>query len=437
MAAAKPNGSHRAHRARTDPFRAFRSWNYRAYAAGFLFGSTGLQMLATAVQWDLWERTQDPLWLGYSGLARALPVMLLALPAGHRADVVDRRSMLIVTQVLFAAAGLIFALSAIFETPPWCLLALLVLTGMIRAFAGPTRASLLPLLVSRSQFENAVTWSSGIFHTAAVVGPMVASLLIAWVGGPTIVYLATAVCCGIFALSGIPLRPRAAPRAPAGISLKAMFSGLGYIVREKTILGALTLDLLAVLLGGATALLPIFAEEILDAGPIAFGALRAATPLGAILMALLLTLRPRLTPAGPLLFASVFVYGLCMIGFGLSTNLILSMVILVVSGAADNISVVVRHVLVQTRTPNHIRGRVSAVNGVFIECSNELGAFESGLVARLFSPVVAVVSGGIGTLFVVAITARAFPALRRLQDLREVTPLVESETTPVGSATAR
>ncbi|MBM4113751.1 MAG: MFS transporter [Phycisphaerae bacterium] len=216
-----------------------------------------------------------------------------------------------------------------------------------------------------------------------------------------------------------------------------MMSGLGHIVREKTILGALTLDALAVLFGGATALLPIFADEILKAGPIAFGALRAATPVGAILMTIVLTMRPRISPAGPLLFASVAAYGLCMIGFGFSTNLALSLLLLVASGAADNVSVVVRHVLVQTRTPNHIRGRVSAVNGVFIECSNELGAFESGLVARLFTPVISVVSGGIGTLIVVAITARSFPALRRLREIREITPPLESETTPIAGTTAR
>ncbi|MBM4113901.1 MAG: MFS transporter, partial [Phycisphaerae bacterium] len=189
-------------RLKADPLRAFRSANYRAYALGFLCGSTGLQMLATAVQWDLWERTHDALWLGYSGLARAIPVMLLALPAGHRADVVDRRSMLIVTQALFAIAALVFALVSFLDAPPWMLLALLVLTGVIRAFAGPSRSSLLPLLVPRSRFENAVTWSSGIFHFAAVVGPLIASLLISMLGGSTIVYLATAVGCGAFALSG-------------------------------------------------------------------------------------------------------------------------------------------------------------------------------------------------------------------------------------------
>jgi len=422
---------------RRDSLRAFRSANYRAFAAGFASGGLGLQMLATAVQWELWERTQDPLWLGYSGLARALPVLLLSLPAGHAADMVDRRRMLVATQALFALTALAFAASSWLHAPAWWLLVLLVLSGVVRAFAGPTRASLLPLLVPRSRFENAVTWNSAIFHTAAVVGPIAASILLTMAGGAVLVYLITAVLCAVFAVAAMRLRPRASSKAPASLTLRSMLGGMGHIVREKTLFGAITLDLLAVLLGGATALLPIFADEILHAGPIAYGALRAAPAVGAVLMAFVLAARPTLAPAGPILLVSVAVYGLCMIGFGLSTSITLSLVLLAASGAADNVSVVIRHVLVQTRTPNQIRGRVSAVNTVFIECSNELGAFESGLVARLFTPVVSVVSGGIGTILVVGFVARAFPALRRLRDLREITPPIESETTPVGGTTSR
>lgn len=420
-----------------DPIRALRNPNYRMFAGGFVFGSTGLQMLATAVQWDLWERTHDVLWLGWSGLARAAPVLLLALPAGHLADIMSRRVVVAITQSLFALTALAFALSAHFEGPSWLLLALLFVSGVVRAFNGPSRASLLPLLVPRSRFENAVTWNGVIFQGAALVGPIAATSMIAHVGGTASVYGTCAVMCAVFAVAVAFTRPRSAPRSKATLSMRSMVAGMDFIVREKTIFGAITLDMLAVLFGGATALLPYFATEVLHTDAQGFGLLRAAPNVGAIIIALALTAKPRLTPAGPLLLLSVALFGVCMIGFGLSTSFLLSIALLTASGAFDNVSVIIRNVLVQARTPNHVRGRVSAVNTVFIECSNELGAFESGAVAKIFSPLFSVVSGGIGTLAVVGVIAFAFPALRRLKDLRTTEPLEDTELAPVGTTTGR
>lgn len=428
---------HRRHTARTDPFRALRNRNYRLFAAGFLCGSTGLQMLAAAVLWEIWQRTHDPLWLGYSGLARAAPVILLSLPAGHLADIVSRRAVVLVTQSLFTLIALLFALSAWFVGPNWLLLALLFLSGVVRAFNGPARASLLPLLVPRPRFENAVTWNGAIFQFAALAGPLIAAGMIATIGGTASVYATSAVLCSIFAGATLFLKPRREPHSGARFTPRSMLAGMGHIVREKTIFGAITLDMLAVLFGGATALLPYFADEVLGAGAIGYGLLRAAPNIGAIAMALALTAKPKLSPAGPMLLGSVVIFGLTIIGFGLSTSLALSIILLAIGGAADNVSVIIRHVLVQARTPNALRGRVSAVNTVFIECSNELGAFESGLVAAWFTPVISVISGGVGTIVVVGAVALLFPALRRLQDLRQVDPALDSVAAPVGTTTGR
>jgi len=431
-----PVSAHRR-RPRTDPFRALRNRNYRFFALGFICGSTGLQMLAAAVLWELWVRTKDPLWLGYSGLARAAPVILLSLPAGHLADIVSRKTVLVVTQSLFALMAAVFALSSWLHGPNWLLLVLLFASGVVRAFNGPARASLLPLLLPRSRFENAVTWNGAIFQFAALAGPLIATGMIAWLGGTAPVYAASAILCSVFAVNTVFLRPRSAPRSGARFTPRAMLAGMVHITREKTIFGAITLDMLAVLFGGATALLPYFASEVLGAGAIGYGLLRAAPNAGAIVVALVLAARPRLSPAGPMLLGSVALFGLTIIGFGLSTSLPLSIALLALGGAADNISVIIRHVLVQTRTPNQLRGRVSAVNTVFIECSNELGAFESGFVAWWISPFVSVVSGGVGTLVVVGAVALCFPALRRLREMREIDSTPEADASPIGTTTGR
>jgi MFS family permease len=393
--------------------------NYRFFAVAFVASSMGLQMLSTAIGWEIYERTGSALILGATGLARALPVIALTLPAGTIVDGGDRKKILAATQIGFGAIAIAMAFTSMAAAPVWVFFVLLVASGCVRSFNAPARGALLPSLLPMSKFENAIAWQSGFFQFAAVAGPLIAGVLIAAIGGAWLVYLVTAALCVGAGVAALFLNPRPVERTGAPPRLRDMFEGAHHIWREKTILGALTLDLLAVLFGGATALLPLYAKEILDCGPVGLGALRAAPFVGAFFMAIWLAARPGFRHAGRALFGSVAAFGICMIVFGLSTSLWLSLIALAVSGAVDNISVVIRHVLVQMKTPDGLRGRTTAVNSVFIECSNEIGAFESGLVASWFGPVVSVVSGGFGTLGVVAIVAVAFPALRRMRKLVE------------------
>jgi MFS family permease len=411
-----------------DPYAALRVPNYRLFAAGFVVSSAGLQMLGTAIGWEIYERTRDPMALGWIGVARALPVILFALPAGHVIDHFDRRRVLVLTQVAMGLCAAVLAMVSHAAGTPLAFYALLSVMGCARAFNGPSRATLLPLLVDAGVFHNAVTWNSGVFQLSATLGPVIAGVMIAQLHAAWPVYAVTAGGCWLFALLATGLRPRHADRATGPVTPRSMLAGAGHIYREKTILSALTLDLFAVLLGGATALLPMYAKDILMVGPAGLGLLRASPFIGACVMALVLAHRPPFTRAGWALLWSVAAFGACMIAFGLSTSFWLSLTVLFLSGALDNISVVIRHVLVQVRTPNHLRGRVSAVNSVFIESSNELGAFESGAAAKLFAPLAgsaaggavwSVVTGGIGTILVVIGVAAAWPQIRRLGALRE------------------
>ncbi|MFO0893673.1 MAG: MFS transporter [Phycisphaerales bacterium] len=426
---------HASEPGRPAPHRAFealRIVNYQRFALAFVASSTGLQMLTTAVLWEVWERTHDALWLGWVGLARALPVVGLALVAGHAADVRSRHVILGLTQAGFALVAAAFATASMMGAHPAVFLGILVVSGVVRAFNGPSRASLLPLLVPEAAFPNAVACNSGIFQFSAIAGPLLAGGILRITHEASPVYICAAGLCACSAVIAISLKPAPAVRATGGFTVSSMLAGMSHIWKEKTVFGALTLDLLAVLFGGATALLPIFADEILGTGPVGLGLLRAAPFIGALGTAAWLAAKPEMRRAGPALLASVALFGLCMIGFGLSTSMLLSVILLAVSGAVDNVSVVVRHMLVQARTPNHLRGRVSAVNSLFIECSNELGAFESGLVSRLFGPVISVVSGGAGTLLVVAFTAWAFPQLAtlgRVTEPRRPVEEVEAEST--------
>jgi MFS family permease len=411
IGAAPPPAAPPAH----DPYAALRSSNYRRFAAGFLLSSLGLQMLATALPWEVYLRTGDPLDLGLLGLARALPVVALALPAGHVADAHDRRWVLVGTQTAFAVLLLATAAASWLSAPLWVFFILVTLTACTRAFNGTSRGALLPLIVRADQFQNAATWNSLVFFLSAAAGPLLAGWMVVWAGGRAWPVYAVAACgCAAFAAAGALLRPRDAERAMRRFSLASMAEGFAHVRRERVILAAITLDLLAVLVGGATALLPVYAKDILDVGPVGLGWLRAAPHLGAVAMAVALAHRRPVERAGRALLWAVAAFGAATIVFGVSTSFWLSIATLFVLGAVDNISVVIRHVLVQARTPDHLRGRVAAVNSVFIESSNELGAFESGVVARLAGPVWSVVSGGIGTIVTVALVAWWSPALRHM-----------------------
>jgi len=377
----------------------------------------GFQMQSVAIGWELYERTHSAFSLGLVGLAQAVPVVALTLAGGQAADLYDRRRIVIISQVVFALCAAALALLSLLHGPVQLVYAVLATAGAARAFNSPARAALLPLLVEPEIFGNVVTWSSSVFQFCAIVGPALGGLLIevthaAW---PVYVCAAAGFLAFAFGLGGV--RPRVGERRSTSASLQTLGAGVAFVRREKTILAAITLDLFAVLLGGATALLPVYARDILQVGPTGLGLLKAAPYVGALLMALTLAHRPPFRNAGPALLWSVAGFGVATIVFGLSTLFPLSLAMLALAGACDNISVVIRHILVQMRTPDEVRGRVSAVNSVFIECSNELGSFESGTVAKFFGPVVSVVSGGIGTILVVLAIAAAWPEIRRLRKL--------------------
>ena len=428
---------------RHDPFAALRDRNYRLFAGGWLPASMGLQMQATALAWEVYEHTSDPLALGIIGLVRALPTVALALPAGQIVDLVDRRRVLILTQIGFALAGALLALGSLAwergllgegARGVWVMYLLVALTGCARVFNGPSRASLLPFIVnggvSGPVFHNAVTWNTGVFQLAATLGPLAAGAIIWLTRHAWPVYAIAAGSCLWFAFTATLIHPYADPsREPSpqprtllhllrpSVLWPGIFEGVRHIRRERTIFGAIALDLFAVLLGGATALLPVYAKDILHVGPIGLGALKAAPFVGALLMALALAQLPPFSKAGAALLWSVAGFGAGTIVFGLSESFWLSLAALALLGALDNISIVVRHVLVSVRTPDRLRGRVAAVNSVFVECSNELGGFESGLVAKFLGPVFSVVSGGVGTVLVVIGMAWWVPELRRLRRL--------------------
>ncbi|MBI1825499.1 MAG: MFS transporter [Planctomycetes bacterium] len=409
-----------------------------------------------ALAWEIYERTSDPLSLGIVGLARALPTVLLALPAGRIVDLIDRRKVLITTQMGFVISALMLVLGSIawgngwLGTGPWgvrTMYLLIALTGCARVFNGPSRASLLPLIIPGGVdgpiFHNAVTWNSGVFQFSAMAGPLIAGAMIWITGVAWPVYLMSAVACLWFAATASLIRfhedrhsySHAKPSLRDAIRpsslLPGMLEGVRHVRRERMVFAAITLDLFAVLLGGATALMPVYAKEILHVGPVGLGALKAAPFVGALLMAVVLAYRQQFQKAGSALLWSVACFGICTIIFGISKSFVLSLVMLGTLGAVDNISVVIRHVLVSVRTPDHLRGRVSAVNSVFIECSNELGGFESGLVAKLFGAVTSVVSGGIGTILVVLGMMFWIPELRRLG--RIVTADHEGESSQIHS----
>lgn len=410
-----------------DPYAALRLRNYRWFVPGFALSATGLMMLSTAIGWEIYERTDSELHLGYAGLARALPVIVLALPGGQAADLFSRKAIVAASQVAFAALGAILAWVSFAEGPLWSLYLILVLTGCVRAFNGPARGSLLPLLVPPEHFHNAVTWNTGVFHAAGVAGPVLAGLLIAASGEAWPVYACMAAASLGFAVCACFLRPRVVPRIPGRFTIRSMLGGLGYVRRERVVLGAILIDCLGVLFGGATALLPVFARDILSVGPEGLGALRAAPYIGAVVTAVILAHRPPFKRAGRTFLLAVALWAVAVIGFGLSTSFVAALLFLALQGAIDNISVVIRHVLVQVRTPDELRGRVTAVNSMFIEVSNELGGFESGAASAAFRAVTgatiaagavfSVVSGGVGTLAVLGIVAWRIPELRKLGKL--------------------
>ncbi len=403
-----------------DPYAVLRFPDFRFLLLGRLLAAFGGQMLTFAVTWDLWMQTRSPFALGLVGLAEVAPILLFALPAGVLADRRNRRTILLVAQTGSAIAAVALTALSFWHGPIWAVYACLVLLGLARAFGDPAGSAYVPLTVPAEHFTVAATWSSSTFQLAVITGPALAGVLVgAFGGGVTEVY---GIGAGFLA-SQVVLVALIKARPPVRIvetrAWHSLVEGLKFLWSNKIIFSAITLDMFAVLLGGAVALLPIFATDILHVGPWGLGLLRSAPSAGALLMALVLAHRPALRNAGVSLLWCVAGFGVGTIVFGLSTWFPLSLAMLFALGALDNVSVVIRQTLMLTQVPDEMRGRTSAVNTVFISSSNELGDFESGVVAGFIGPVAAVVVGGVGTLLVVIGVWKLFPQLVALKGLHK------------------
>ncbi len=398
---------------RHDAYAALRNPNYRRLLSGGILASIAVSVVDVTIGWDLYQQTHDANYLAYAGLTLFLPVFLFSLPAGQLADRFNRKGLFIIAAVLMVGASCGLALCTRLGWPIEVVYLFLFLVGLSRTLSAPARWSLLPMVVPSDDLQNAVTWNSSGWQLATVLGPIVAGQVIALTSGALASYLVAAGCALACALLIGTVSLRNAPQYREPPSLHSLLAGARFIWNTKPILAAMSLDLFAVLFGGATALLPMYAEEILKVDAAHLGWLRAAPALGALVTAFLLAHRP-LRRAGPTLLLSVAGFGVATLVFGVSRYYWLSFLMLAMTGALDNVSVVVRGTLVQVFTPDEMRGRVSAVNSVFIGSSNELGAFESGKTAAWFGPVASVVGGGIATILVVLGVMRLWPQLMRL-----------------------
>jgi MFS family permease len=397
-----------------------RERNFALYLSARLLSTLAVQMQSVAIGWQVYQLTGSLVDLGLVGLAQFLPFLLLILPAGQLADHVDRRRIIascMGLNLLCALALLGFTLSG--WRAVWPVFAVLTLFGASRAFSMPASQAILINLVPASQFPQAVAIGSSTFHVAVIVGPMLGGLL--YLAGPSVVY--TVVALLLATASMLMLLTRATrqdtPREPA--SWRQVLDGLHFVMSRPVMLGAISLDLFAVLFGGATALLPAIAHDVLDVDATGLGLLRSASAVGAAVTTALLAFRPIARHVGRWMFGGVALFGAATVVFGLSTSLWLSLAALVTMGAGDMVSVYIRHILVQSETPDAIRGRVSAVSAVFIGASNELGEFESGVTAGWFGLVPAVIVGGVATLGVTALWMRMFPSLRRMDRFPQLT----------------
>jgi MFS family permease len=400
----------------STPFVALRFRDFRLFLASALLSTIGLQMQAVAVGWQVYALTGKALDLGYVGLALFAPSLVFAMVTGQAADRIDRRKLLIACHALLLIASLSLMVVSELSRTPLPIYAILLVIGTARAFQAPTGQALMPNLVPLSAFPNAVAWSSTTWQISVVTGPALGGLLYA-IGGARGVYACATLLELVTVIVLLGVRTRTARAAQTRNSLRELSAGLRFVWQKPVIFGAISLDLFAVLFGGAVALLPIYARDILHTGPRGLGLLRSAPAVGALVVAVWLAYRPVLRRAGATMFACVAVFGLAMIAFAVSQNLLLSIVVLALSGAADMVSVFIRHSLVQLRTPDAMRGRVAAVNMIFIGASNELGEFESGVFAQWLGTVPAVVVGGIATCVVVLLWAWWFPALRKIDRL--------------------
>ncbi len=402
---------------RHDPYAALRFLDFRLLLTGRFITSFGSEMVSFAIAWELWLRTHSAFALGLVGLVQVVPVILLSLPAGHVADQYNRRRIVLITQLSFGVCAL--GLAYLSYTDGELVFVYLCLFGMgvARAFNDPASSTLVPETVPTYLFSSAATWNSSTWHIASILGPTAAGLIIAFSDNVTAIYVLDVIGAIIFTILLSMIKGKQLPLARKSATWASLIEGFKFMRDTKVILAAITLDMFAVLFGGAVALLPIYATDILRVGAQGMGVMRAAPSIGALLMAFTLAHLTPMKNAGRTLLLAVTGFGICTIVFGLSNWFWLSVLMLALLGALDNISVVIRSTLLLTQTPNEMRGRISGVNSIFIGVSNELGSFESGFAAALFGPVIAVVGGGIGTILVVLAVAKFWPEMRNLKTL--------------------
>jgi len=411
---------------RASAAQAFRSRDFRLYQTARLCGIIGAEAQSLAVAWLVYQLTHSALMLGYTGLALFLPGLFFVLPAGHVADRYDRRRIILACYSLQCISSALLFYFAYYGTRHIAsIYCVLFLIGISRAFSGPASSALVPQLVPKEHFVNAVTWGATTFQIANVIGPALGGILftlplsgrLAHLRGAPVVFLFTVVCMLSFITLIAALRVRPGVADSRNLSMNTVLAGLRYVWSARLLLGSLSLDLFAVLLGGAVSLMPIFASEILHCGPGGLGLLRAMPSVGALTVALTLAFNPIRRKAGVKLLTCVGVFGAATITFGLARSLPLALLALFVVGASDMISVVIRASLLQLATPPEMRGRVSAVNWIFLGASNEFGEYESGLTAHWWGAVRAVVIGGVGSLAVTGVWSVLFPQLRRADKL--------------------
>jgi MFS family permease len=406
---------------------AFASRDFRLYQMARMAVIVGAEAQTVAVAWQVYSITHRALDLGYTGLALFLPGLFFLLPAGHAADRYDRRQIILLCYALqILCTGALLAIAVMGVRNVHLIYAVLFLIGTGRSFSGPASSALIPHLVPEGHFVNAVTWGAAIFQLANIAGPAMGGLLYTLplehlfggvFAGAGVVYVAMLIALVVFLVLIGSLSVRLGRMEHRDVSLKVVLAGFQYVRRAPILLGSFSLDLFVVLLGGASALMPIFANEILHTGPKGLGMLRAAPAAGALLVSLLLARFPLHKKAGLRLFVCVGLFGAATVVFGLSHSLVLSLIALAIAGAADMVSVVVRSSVLQLATPPEMRGRVSAVNSMFLGASNELGEFESGVTAQWLGAVRATVAGGIGAMMVTGLWSVLFPSLRNIDDL--------------------
>jgi MFS family permease len=420
---------------RHDPYAVLRLPDFRRYLIGGTFAAAGSQMTNVAAGWELYDRTHQPFSLGLLGLMAALPVIFLALPAGTLADRVDRKRIVLVADAFSVLCLLMLAAVSWTQAPLWMFYGLVLLNAICGAFLGPANQALLIGLIPTGRVADGLKWGSIRWQLAATLGPVLGGFLIARWGHPAPIYALDSLGRLLFCACIFPVRPRPQEISKEAMNWQSVAAGWHFVKSQPLILSTITLDMVAVLFGGATALMPVYAKSILNVGPEGLGPLRAAPAVGAIVMAIFLTQWPPMRRAGVTLLWAVSVFGAATIVFGLASQItglfalepeakrhiayMLSLAALFTLGAADNVSVVVRHTLLQVLTPDSMRGRVSAVNSVFIGTSNEIGELESGTAAQFLGPVIAVAGGGVLTIVTVLVVAAIWPAVRQLRTLEK------------------